>query len=342
MFQQLPKDTYSSIIVCVGTIDKKTAKTGKVYHTVGLIARDQSRQNVNFWDSDPTPPALGTIFRLRAIWTHGDYGLEAKKIQISDATPEEIDAFSQGFIRTESSDAKKVIHDCICHWVTDETCQALLYWLWQNHGLAYQRAAAARSNHQPYSGGLMEHTAAMLLLARGIIASFQSPEPQEHAPSDTLERYYKLRVNPSIIYTAIIFHDCGKIWENNYEPGPIPCTMHHNRLAEYHGHIAIGHTLILDAYREIQSTQSPDATHIAFAELPDIIHHLCHCILSHHGQLDWGSPVTPKTLEAHIVHTVDNLEAKSWMHANNIHKGEALPQSLHKSRGPVHLTISPI
>jgi len=38
--------------------------------------------------------------------------------------------------------------------------------------------------------------------------------------------------------------------------------------------------------------------------------HLYHVLLSHHGQMDWGSPVTPKTIEALIVHHLDNLDGK--------------------------------
>jgi 3'-5' exoribonuclease len=37
---------------------------------------------------------------------------------------------------------------------------------------------------------------------------------------------------------------------------------------------------------------------------------LLHCIISHHGELEWGSPKRPKTIEALVLHHVDNLDAK--------------------------------
>ena len=40
---------------------------------------------------------------------------------------------------------------------------------------------------------------------------------------------------------------------------------------------------------------------------------LTHMILSHHGQLDWGSPVTPKIIEAQLLHFIDNMDARSEM-----------------------------
>lgn len=329
MFNLLPQKKPSSILVSTADIEKKTTKTGKTYHTVTFIARDQTRQTVNFWDGGPPPPEISTIIKLRATWHTGDYGLEAKDISLHQPTAEEIDEFTKCFIRPESTHAKQTIQTFIAEKITDALCQELCKWLWRNHGEEYARAAAARGNHQPYSGGLMEHTAAMLLLAEGIAKA---------SNSNGLQPFYKTPINESIIYTAIIFHDCGKIWENNYTPGGIPCHMPYNRIAEYHGHIAIGYALMIEAYNAITGSENKPAT--TFAQLPELIHHLCHCILSHHGQIEWGSPIEPKTIEAHIVHTVDNLEAKTWMHANNIHNGETLPHNLHKSRGPIRMTIS--
>lgn len=327
MFQQLPKNKPVTIIVSTADVEKKTTKGGKTYHTVTFVSRDQTRQNVNFWDGGPPPPEVSSIVKLKATWITGDFGLEAKDISLLSPTAEEMDEFTKCFIRLEAIHAQGIIQTFINEQITDPLCKQMCQWLWLNHGAEYARAAAARANHQPYSGGLMEHTAAMLMLAEGIVHSFLSL-------TGTL--FYKTAINPSIIYTAIIFHDCGKIWENNYTQGGIPCHMPHNRIAEYHGHIAIGHALILEAHANVTGEHAP------FPHVPETIHHLCHCILSHHGQLDWGSPIEPKTIEAHIVHTVDNLEAKTWMHANNIRAAEALPDHLHKGRGPIRMTIAPI
>jgi 3'-5' exoribonuclease len=327
MFQQLPQNQPVSIIVAVSDVTEKTTKTGKKYHSVTFIARDQSRQSVNFWDGGPPPPPIGSVVKLRATWGTSDFGLEAKNIAILDPGQDEIAAFADCFIRPEAQHAKEIILSFIESKVIDPVLRSMLEWLWATHGTSYQRAAAARANHQPYSGGLMEHTAAMLLFAESICQAFNQPSGQV---------FYKTPINSSLIYTAIIFHDCGKIWENNYTPAAIPCHMPYSRIAEYHGHIAIGHALIVEAYqsRIIATTRPP------FQEMPDIVHHLCHCILSHHGQLEWGSPIEPKTLEAHLIHSIDNIEAKNWMHANNLRAGAPLPDSLHKNHGPIRMTIA--
>ncbi len=40
---------------------------------------------------------------------------------------------------------------------------------------------------------------------------------------------------------------------------------------------------------------------------------LCHVILSHHGLLEYGSPVRPRIMEAEIIHMIDNLDASMMM-----------------------------
>ncbi len=64
------------------------------------------------------------------------------------------------------------------------------------------------------------------------------------------------------------------------------------------GHVIQGVTLVSDHAKRL-----PD-----FPE--DKLQQLLHCIVSHHGELEWGSPKRPKTIEALILHHVDNLDAK--------------------------------
>jgi len=49
---------------------------------------------------------------------------------------------------------------------------------------------------------------------------------------------------------------------------------------------------------------------------------LQHIILSHHGKLEWGSPVEPATIEAVIVHHVDNLDAKVYAFSDELSQME--------------------
>jgi len=138
----------------------------------------------------------------------------------------------------------------------------------------FKRAPAAKGFHHIYMGGLLEHTHSVTRLLEQIAS---------HYPG----------VNRDLLLTGGILHDIGKISEFSYD-----------RLVEYSdegrliGHIIIGVEMIDQKIADIP-------------EFPDsLAMELRHLILSHHGILEYGSPKRPKTVEALIVHYVDDMDAK--------------------------------
>jgi len=153
---------------------------------------------------------------------------------------------------------------------------ALLHAFFKDEKIAalFRRAPAAKGFHHIYIGGLLEHTLSVVRLL-DLAAS--------HYPG----------VNRDLLITGGILHDIGKIYEFSYE-----------RIVEYSdpgrlvGHIVIGVEMV-------------DAKIAAIPDFPEqIAMELRHLILSHHGVLEYGSPKRPKTLEALIVHYMDDLDAK--------------------------------
>jgi 3'-5' exoribonuclease len=100
-------------------------------------------------------------------------------------------------------------------------------------------------------------------------------------------------VNRDLLLTGGLLHDIGKIYEFDYD-----------RLVQYSdegrliGHIVIG----------VEMVNAKMATLDGFPKT--LAMELRHLILSHHGMLEFGSPKRPKTLEALIVHHIDDLDAK--------------------------------
>jgi 3'-5' exoribonuclease len=137
-----------------------------------------------------------------------------------------------------------------------------------------KRAPAAKGFHHVYIGGLLEHTLSVVRVL------------------DRLRGHYK-GLNHDLVITGGILHDIGKIHEYSYD-GLIDYTDE-GRLI---GHIVMGVEMV---NRRI-------------ADLPDfpaqLAMELRHILLSHHGVLEFGSPKRPKTLEALLVHYVDDLDAK--------------------------------
>lgn len=135
-------------------------------------------------------------------------------------------------------------------------------------------AAAAVSNHHAYPGGLLAHTIDLMEIAQLI-----SP------------RYPQL--DGELLMVGAFLHDLGKIEELS-GGGEVTYTDRGQMV----GHIVIG----------IQMLGEKIATLDAF---PDQLRlHLEHLIVSHHGQLEFGSPKIPLTLEAVALHHIDNLDAK--------------------------------
>lgn len=138
----------------------------------------------------------------------------------------------------------------------------------------FKRAPAAKGFHHVYLGGLLEHTLSVVKLL-----------------NQTMDHYQN--VNGDLLLTGGILHDIGKIYEFDYD-----------RLVQYSdegrliGHIVMGVEMI-------------DAKIAMIEGFPKALAmELRHLILSHHGVLEYGSPKRPKTVEALIVHHIDDLDAK--------------------------------
>jgi 3'-5' exoribonuclease len=99
-----------------------------------------------------------------------------------------------------------------------------------------------------------------------------------------------------LVLAGVLLHDIGKLeayrWDGPFE------TTNVGRLV---GHVALG-VLMLD--RRLDEEPEPPCTQLE----RDL---LLHLILSHHGRLEWGAPVTPMTLEAEVLHWADNASAKT-------------------------------
>jgi 3'-5' exoribonuclease len=135
----------------------------------------------------------------------------------------------------------------------------------------------ARNLHHPYLGGLLEHTWSV----------------SRHALR-SLDIYPEL--NRDLVLAGAILHDLGKIKELANPRAP-----ERTREGELLGHIVLGWEMVRE---EARSLEFPD---------PNLLVQLEHIILSHHGSLEFGSPVVPKTREALLVYFLDDLDAKLKM-----------------------------
>ncbi|BBF44799.1 3'-5' exoribonuclease Bsu YhaM [Lachnospiraceae bacterium KM106-2] len=134
--------------------------------------------------------------------------------------------------------------------------------------------SAAKSVHHGFIGGLLEHTLGVVRL------------------SDYLAAHYPI-LNRDILISSAMFHDIGKMEELSIFP-----ENDYTDDGQLLGHIMIGVEKIGARIRTI-----PNFPHKLASELK-------HCIIAHHGELEYGSPKKPATAEALALNFADNADAK--------------------------------
>jgi 3'-5' exoribonuclease len=158
----------------------------------------------------------------------------------------------------------------------------LVLTLLDRHREEFLVCPAARLYHHPYLGGLLEHT---WFVTRHALAS--------------LTIYPDL--NRDLVLAGAILHDLGKIKELVNPPAPEATVP--GRLL---GHIVLGWELVRAAAQALDFSD------------PTLLVQLEHIILSHHGTMEFGSPVVPKTREALLVNFLDDLDAKLKMMSQHL------------------------
>ena len=134
--------------------------------------------------------------------------------------------------------------------------------------------SAAKTVHHGFVGGLLEHTLSVTKLC------------------DYYAGYYK-ELNRDLLITAAIFHDIGKTKELSRFP-----ENDYTDDGQLLGHIIIGTEMISDRMKEIEGFPVSIAVELK------------HCILAHHGELEYGSPKKPALLEALALNFADTTDAK--------------------------------
>lgn len=152
----------------------------------------------------------------------------------------------------------------------------------------FYSATAAKTIHHNYSGGLLEHTLEVVELCIQALGVFPG-------------------LNRDLMVTGALLHDIGKIME--LEIKVVPQYTSEGRLV---GHIVLGTEMI---------TMQINGMRQAGEAFPDELEWMLkHMILSHHGSLEFGSPVIPLFPEALLLHMMDNLDAKMYIFFNKINE----------------------
>ena len=152
----------------------------------------------------------------------------------------------------------------------------LLQLIWEDESFIkrFKMAPASKWLHHNYLGGLLEHTLSLVQLVLKNVSHYKG-------------------LNLDLLLTAAILHDLGKVEELSYQR-----SFDYSDEGRLLGHIILGIERLEDKIRQLPGFPK------------DLSTLLKHLLLSHHGQYIWGSPKRPMTLEAVMLHFLDDMDAK--------------------------------
>lgn len=150
----------------------------------------------------------------------------------------------------------------------------------------FKNHSAAKSVHHGFVGGLLEHTLSVVKLCDYYTTSYPV-------------------LNRDLLICAALFHDIGKLEELSSFP-----SNDYTNDGQLLGHIFIGANKLLNHIKSMDK----------FPE--KLANELVHCILAHHGELEYGSPKKPATAEAMALHLADNTDAKMQTMTEMLNAGD--------------------
>ncbi len=139
---------------------------------------------------------------------------------------------------------------------------------------SFKSHSAAKSVHHGFAGGLLEHTLSIVKMCEYYVNTYSL-------------------LSKDLLYTAAIFHDIGKTKELSNFP-----ENDYTDDGQLLGHIIIGVEMISEGVRHIEGFPAKIASELK------------HCVVAHHGELEFGSPKKPALAEAVALHYADATDAK--------------------------------
>ena len=273
-------------------VDKATpmAKNNKQYMKLKLSDKTGIVESV-MWDN---------VEKFSKLFEQGDYikvsgivnsyrGNKQLVLKyISKATESNIDM--RQFVQASSFELESMVNTLFEYIKSIENSflRELLNKIFSNKHIfnSYKLSPAGIRLHHAFLSGLLEHSLSVTSLCDHIIVHYES---------------ISVPVNRDLVIAGALLHDIGKIYELDHEKG-----FSYTTEGQLIGHVVLGYQLMTDISYQIENF--PHKLRI----------HLGHIILSHQGRLEFGSPKTPMSIEAFIVHNVDEMDSKVNFIMNNV------------------------
>lgn len=309
-----------TIAAQVEALTRKETAAGKPYYE--LLLRDATGTlTLRAWNDRPSfvacqELAKGSFVKVSGVFNQGSFGLDASNWSLESLSEEEISTLLEGSPEERASReaAYQVILKAVAE-LKDPRLHQLCEQFLNQYGTRFRRAAAARNNHHARRGGLLDHTARMIQSAQALLPVYPD-------------------LNADLLLTGILFHDVGKLWETCPPAQGFGITP--DLRGELMGHISIGIEIVNALWRDLPKENWANLE----PSTEEVQLHLLHLIAAHHGQLEFGSPILPKTPEAIALHLIDNLDARLEMFDEAYTKSQETSPGIFEWSRP--LAVSPV
>lgn len=291
------KSLHARVHAQIESIQQKQTKNGKPYYeytlrdAAGAVTLKAWQDTAGFAAADKLEPDGFVV--VTGEWTTSQYGVECKDWTIHELGRDAIETLlaGTGQLKTKQDrDWQNIL--AFMEEIADPRLSAMAQRFLTDYGDRFRRTAAARKNHHARRGGLVEHVAQMMLTTDKIGEAY----PQ---------------LNRDLLLVGVLFHDCGKLWENSFPEAGF--SMPFSLSGELLGHIPIGLEVVNKIWRDIMESEAAETWKELTPTNEEVRLHLLHLIGSHHGTHEFGSPVLPRTPEAIALHHIDNIDAKLEM-----------------------------
>lgn len=254
-------------------------KNGKAYENI-ILQDKTGTVDAKIWD--PNSAGIGDFDQMDYIYVHGEVSnfqgtLQVSIKRVSKASEGDFDPAD--YLPVSKYNIEDMYKELLSYiaGIENQYLRGVAEGLFikdQDFAKAFQKSSAAKAVHHGFVGGLLEHTLGVVRLC------------------DYYAKAYPM-LNRDLLLTAAMCHDIGKVKELSLFP-----ENNYTDEGQLLGHIIMGSEMVGEKAREIVGF--PDA----------ILFELKHCILAHHGELEYGSPKKPALMEAVALFFADNTDAK--------------------------------
>ncbi len=272
----IDRECHIDMAIVTNCVEGKTSKGNRYF---SLTLQDSTGTiEAKKWEINPGDEELFAVKKVISLDGYPlIYNNSQLQFKINDAEP--ILNYDENELILDSPIDKNKLSKQFLEYIDaieDNDIKTIVKEVVANHYDKILNHPAAKTNHHQYSGGLLHHEVSMLNLAKEIATLYPS-------------------INRDLLYGGIILHDIGKTIELS---GPI--ATEYTLEGKLIGHISIIQTEIIEAAKK----------HNISGEVVTLLQHM---VLSHHGKLEYGSPVLPQILEAEVMFLIDSLDSKIVM-----------------------------